>query len=424
MLLSPRGAVSLASRSLLLLLLFSARVEGCARPPASKPSGASDVRSTPVLSEPAAGGDLAELDRLVADVCGKQVVLLGEPGGHGDGRTQETKGVLVTRLIDECGFDAVFFESGIYDFVDFAHALAADTATPARLSNAINEFWARTEESQQWIPQLFARARAGRITLAGLDGQIHTTAVYARRQLVEELTSHLTGDTRSQCRAALVRYMNWQYDEKSPYSDDVRQRLRACLDEAAAALAKQPPSRTRDEHIVMAASLRRILDDDFENGGALGFNTRDRLMYDNFEWHRRRLAPDSRIIVWCATIHAAKDLRGVDGYEGLVPLGAYVHAAYGDRTAAIGFSAYAGSWAGIRRPARPIPEAPPGSLEAIVAPHDGLRYLGPDQLQELGDILSRPLSHDAPKRARWSEVIDGLIVFREERPPRFLDSRE
>src|SRR5690606_35852438 len=70
------------------------------------------------------------LDRLVADTCDKQVVLLGEDSHHGSGGTMEVKTTIVRRLVDECGFSGVLFESQVYDFLDLERAFARGDATP------------------------------------------------------------------------------------------------------------------------------------------------------------------------------------------------------------------------------------------------------------------------------------------------------
>jgi erythromycin esterase-like protein len=42
------------------------------------------------------------------------------------------------------------------------------------------------------------------------------------------------------------------------------------------------------------------------------------------------------------------------------------------------------------------------------------------QLRKLGSVPARPLGADF-KTARWEEVMDGLVVFRQERAPEYLD---
>ncbi|WP_045118765.1 erythromycin esterase family protein [Haliangium ochraceum] len=364
-------------------------------------------------------GERAELERLLADLCDKRVVLLGEPGGHGDARTWATKSALLTRLIDECGFDAVLFESAIYDFLALDHQLAAGTAELSHLTDAVGEMWSRADLLQPWFAQLLERARAGRVRLGGLTAQVHSTANYARTQLPRLLSDYLPAAASERCVREWQRFMQWQYDDQHPYDEQARLALRECAEAAANAIAAQPSTPLRDEHLVMAQSLGRPLSDAYQSGGEALFNARDRTMYEHFLWYRNRLPVDSRIAVWCATIHAAKDLSGVPGVETLSSLGSHVHAEYGDRAASIGFSAYSGEMARIRGSVTAISEAPPGSLEAEVAPPQGLRYLDRDELRGFGEIVARPLSHDALKQARWDRVLDGLVVFREEQAPRF-----
>src|SRR5262249_17538251 len=77
-------------------------------------------RHDPRQSVPSAAdyGSSAQLDGLVDDLCTKSVVLLGEEGHHAGGHTVEVKSELVKRLIERCGFNAVYFESSAYEFYD------------------------------------------------------------------------------------------------------------------------------------------------------------------------------------------------------------------------------------------------------------------------------------------------------------------
>ncbi len=129
------------------------------------------------------------LDRLVADVCGRQTVLLGEDGNHGSGATLTAKVELVTRLIDECGFSVVYFESSIYDLLDFQRQLDRGSASPEMLADAIGGLWSLTSEIDPLIASLFTKAQAGSVSLAGLDPQLGgATAVYAKVRLPQEIT--------------------------------------------------------------------------------------------------------------------------------------------------------------------------------------------------------------------------------------------
>ena len=357
------------------------------------------------------------LDRVVADVCNKQVVLLGEPAHHGSGTTTRAKVELIKRLTDKCEFSAVFFESGVYDFLDLAHSLAAGTATRAQLGDAIGGLWSTTQEAEPMVDDLLAKATARRVVLAGLDYQVSATAVYAQRDLPVQLAGYLDGDRRATCEAALQRHLQWQYDNHVRIAEVVPPLL-ACLTDIQAAIAARPASTTTQEAAFMASRLSRFVHDALSSPS---HEARDREMYDALRWHTARLAPGAKIIVWCATVHAAKDLQGVEGFHAWTPLGAYVHRELGDRAAAIGFSGQAGSWARVRPPATPLVPAPPDSLEGRAFPPGSpeMRYFDHRALAQLGPIAARAL--DATfARANWADHLDGLVVFHDDRPPTFV----
>ena len=84
----------------------------------------------------------------------------------------------------------------------------------------------------------------------------------------------------------------------------------------------------------------------------------------------------------------------------------------------LGFSASSGTYAMAGQRARVLSAAPPGSLESRAFGSDEAepRYFDPSQIRALGPIPARPLGQDF-KTVKWEDVLDGLVVFREERPP-------
>lgn len=148
---------------------------------------------------PSADGS-GEIQRLVGDLCSRQVVLLGEDANHGSGRTLELKVTLVQRLIDTCGFNAVLFESQLYDFLDLDRSFAGRSATPAQLADAIGGLWSTTREIDPLVSYLFRQASAGRVKLFGLDPQLGgATGLYAQRHLPAQLAASLAPDRRKAC---------------------------------------------------------------------------------------------------------------------------------------------------------------------------------------------------------------------------------
>lgn len=357
----------------------------------------------------------AELDRLVRDVCHKDIVLLGEDANHGGGRTLEVKAELVRRLTTRCGFGAVLFESQFYDLLDQAHAVEAGTATERDLADAIGPLWSRAREAQPLIRFLHRERSAGRVRVGGIDPQVGgLDGRYSRRRLASTLASLLDDDARrAACEIELGRHNDWRYDETQPFDDAARERLRAC-GEAIRTTAIARAEGLDPETAAMAAAYGRYLGMALDGDG----DQRDLGMFESLQWHRARWPRGTKLIVWCATVHAARRLDGV-GPE-MRPMGAHLHARYGERMAVVGFSALGGAFGspGGRGPAMPLPRADDSALEPAVLGDSGpdLRYVDRKRLRRLGTIAARPIDYRKVHAAPWADYVDALIVLREERP--------
>jgi erythromycin esterase-like protein len=379
-----------------------------------------------------AEGQLASEETRVTDtgpavhaLCGKRVALLGEPPIHGFGNTLEFKVQLVRRLVEECHYNAFFIESGMYDYVHIERMLrSGEDVADSTISAAIGGLWAN-KEVQALVPFLREKAKAGSLTLGGLDDQLGA-GTYASREMPSDLVQYLPDDGRSRCLAILQRHMLWQYTDDAPYGPSDKEKIVGCLDEIAGWLS-QMKERTKSlqESKAIIDSLKRnfarnFTEDDFtkKDQELKWFNDRDRSMYLNFKWLLGRLPPRSKVILWAATVHTAKGLNGVQGFEGRVPLGFYVRRDFRDQAFSLGFSAYSGDYAFIRQPIRHLSDAPPSSLEGHIFAHsdsDSI-YLSRKQLREYNSVEARPLGTDF-KTAHWNEVVDGLVIFRKERAP-------
>lgn len=354
------------------------------------------------------------LDALVADVCHRQLVLLGEDANHGSGATLALKVDLVQRLVTECNYSAVLFESQLYDFLDLQLAIAARTATPDQVRSVIGGLWSKARETATLAEFLHGRAMEGRLTLGGLDPQVGgATQRYSQQRLPAALAAYLSEPRAQACETEIARLTNYRYDDSISYDSATRARLRRCVTEIQGGIASRSTAPAAREAAVMATNLLHYLD--MSDGDA--FNVRDRAMFENLRWHLSQLPAGARVIVWCATVHATKSPR-----QGTteMPLGTLVHDAFGDRAAAIGFSALAGSYGRPGRPAAVLDTAPPSSLEGrALAGFDGdARFLDRRALAAFGTVVGRALNYRKPEPADWATLLDGVVVLREERPQR------
>ena len=369
--------------------------------------------ASPPVTPDASGDASAELDRAVHALCSKQVVLLGEDGSHAGATTIAVKAQLVERLVHECGFRGVVFESQFYDMLDFEQAMVAGSASQQQLADGIGALWSRYAAFVPLERWLFAEARTGRVLVAGMDPQVGgITGHYSHDRLPAVLSSVLDGDRRKECNTLIGRHNRWEYDDAHPFDNGALPALGDCLRDIREKLGAAGV-RPATPLSAMANSYANYLDFAADDPHAL----RDRGMYQNLNWIRTHWPKGTRIVVWCASVHAAKTLDGAT--PGARPLGSYVSKELGDHAAAIGFSALGGSYGhvGGRGTPRTLAVAMPGSLEqqAFVpaGPHS-LRFLDRTRLQSLGQVSARALEYGKPQTLDWSQILDGMIVLREE----------
>jgi erythromycin esterase-like protein len=333
--------------------------------------------------------------------------MLGESGVHGFGKTLDFKVELVRRLVSECHYNALFIESPTYDFIHIQQELKSGREVyGAEITAAIGGLWA-TKEVQPLIPFLKSDLMSGSLTLGGLDDQLGR-GTWAVSNMVPELARSLPDADRSKCVAELQGLMQGQAADKA--------QIVGCLNQM-----KPPPDEAE-----MIDNLKRMLSRDLAHNLAVPdqrgpwANARDHSMYLNFTRLLSQMPPHSKVIMWAATVHLAK---GLPGSPSRVTLGSYIRHDFGDQAFALGFTAYSGSYVVIHPPVHQLSIAPSNSLESRVfgGGDAATAYLTLEHMRGLGSIEARPLEIDFV-RANWDEVLDGLVVFREERPPTRTDS--
>ncbi|MBX3713555.1 MAG: erythromycin esterase family protein [Lysobacter sp.] len=369
-------------------------------------ASAAEAQSPPPFDRRAS----AELDRLVRDVCRRDVVLLGEDANHGGGRTLEIKIELVKRLVERCGFGGIVFESSIYASLELERRLAQGVATGGDIVDATGQLWFRAREAQPLPAFLLQAARDGRLRIGGMDIQpVARPGRYTGSRLAMELSAVLDASRRGACEAEIQRHNRHDYDDAHPLDDAAQARLHDCIDAIRAATQA---TGTDSALARMADAYGRYLDMAMTGDG----DVRERAMFDHLMWYRDRWPPGTKIVVWCATVHGAKALHGVA--PSMRPMGADVHARFGRRSAVIGFTALSGAFGhGGANPPLRLRDAPPEALEPrMLAEGADVRYLDAKRLAKLGIVAARPINYRTVHAADWSRILDGLVVLREERP--------
>jgi erythromycin esterase-like protein len=368
-----------------------------------------------------AAGEAEALEAATRDLCGREVVLLGENGYHGDGRTMAFKGLLIQELVRRCHFNAVFFEASHYDFVEISRRLrVGEPVTADMVSSAIGAKWNGDVEMQPLIPFLLTEAQAGRVVLGGLDDQVGSRgAFYSNDRMPAELAGYVVPSRQGPCQTLLHQRIHRGYPGTTPRSEPDYARLRACLAEMRVGIqgARMRDRAHRAELLDMVANIERNIARDFQAPPPLVIG-RDHSMFLNLRWLVARLPSRPKIIIWTANAHAARNSSIDLAFRGGPNLGSRVREIYGARSFALAFTAGAGSfrWG---NGSRPIPVALPDSLEAgALGGHNAdAVYLGPARLAGMGQIMGAAGDGHQFVLAPWSRIYDGIIVMRSERPP-------
>ncbi len=363
----------------------------------------------------AENGDDAALNAAVRAACGKQVVMIGESATHGDGHTESFKVALVEKLVNNCGFDSVFFEASHYEFINISrHLRLSKAVTTDQVSAAIGGLWKFDEEFKPLIPFLQAKAIDGTISLGGLDDQMGLVGQdYSNVTLPANLSMVLPKPESQECNDVLHRRIYSQ-----DYTEADKSKLVTCLTDIRRCYASDESKDrvNREEWLEMIDAIRRWVNRD---GLSAGDQTvaRDRSMFQDFEWLRHQQPKRHKAIIWMATVHAAKKGDPTWGDRTGANFGSLMHQEYGARCFSLGFAAFEGSYR-QGRGVREQPTAPVDSLEARMF-HDTTAeavFIGPQQLSSFGTIPAAIFRHSY-QSLPWSEYVDGVVIFRKEHAP-------
>ncbi|RKH28724.1 erythromycin esterase [Corallococcus praedator] len=375
---------------------------------------------------------VSDADRLVHDLCDKRIALLGEESHHGSGSAHAFKAELTRRLVEECQYDAFFIETGTYDFLHIQSGVEeGQPVSDGVLAAAIGGFWAN-KEMAPLIPFLTERINAGTLVAGGIDEQLNR-GTYATRQMTRDLMSFLEGPRQAECTEKAERHVLWKYDDASQLTVENVKFILGCWTELESVLSRPGAAATAraQRQLQMVRNLERNFirqvsqmsrTPEQGRGGwdLTDFNTRDHSMFMNLEWLLAQSPKPRKAIVWLATIHAAKDLKGLGtNYRNMVSFGSHVHEKFGSQSFALGFSALSGRYAlGPSDRTHTLAPARADSLEAwAFSNHTAdTRYLDGSQLRDLGARVARPLDYSW-MTTPWATVLDGLLIFREEALP-------
>ncbi len=374
--------------------------------------GASHADPRPLID--ASPADTAALNDATAAACGKNIVVLGEVGTHGDGHAIAFKAALASRLVAQCGFSAVMWESSFYEF-DHLNQLVGDGVpiTREQVAAAIGGIWNRDAALQPFFDELTRDANRHKIILGGFDDIWDMAGVpYTTDDLPRALAKRLPSPEADTCANA---FHDRIYNGYAPGDVPRHQQLISCLDHIRTAV---PLSDRHD--LDLLDSLRRYIDDDLLPQGANGPS--EHSMYLNLRVLIDRLPPQSKVIVWTATIHGGRETSAPDGAP-IERMGGYIHDAFGKRSLIIAMGAAGGNYGqAFTEKAYPIPLLAAESIEAqsIAGTSAPAVYVTPERLEAFGTAPAGLFFHEPPITRDWSQTVDAAVIFRDEVPAKHV----
>ena len=382
-------------------------------------------------------GDLAPIGRAIGQA---RIVFLGE-AAHGEGGTFLGKTRLVKYLHQKLGFDVLVFESPQYEGAKVWDALRSGGDPVAALRRGVLPAWSMAREIQPLAEYLASQANGPRpLFYAGYDPKLGppTSLVTRSAELraVLDTLGMLDGFTTD---SIVWRGLSWSLATKdSLASDSVAvedfARGMARLGAALAARSTEPASRVWQQLLASAASnarqqrQTRIALAANDTWSWTGSNLREEQGARNILWLANDRFPGHRLIVWSATIHAARSVSGVEtgdstkSYADSRPTGHHVSLALGSGMYTIGFVALSGEVRLGNESWKITPDQKPAAeLEELLgAAGFQTAFLDYRRIARGGDWLRQPMFSrpfaEQSMRARWTEVLDGIVFLREMAP--------
>jgi erythromycin esterase len=319
------------------------------------------------------------------------------------------------------GFDVLAFESGMFGCRRAWDALREGGDATAAAGKGVFPIWTQSAQCKELWRYLAGQAKGGQpLELCGFDCQITGSAA-------GELPDALLGVAGAAglddaARQELGKVVRALADGKLPDGMDAD----ACRAALKALEQKLDPRRGIEDAPFwqqLARSLRGYVDACAKPGDGAPlpqqFNPRDAQMGENLVWLAQQRYPRRKLIVWAATMHAARNVDRIAtnredlDYEGVRTMGHGAGEKLGKDLYVVGFVAHAGR-AGLPwgRPWE-VPPAPKGSFEALCVAA-GLQNAwvplrGTTRPAALaGAFVARPLGHSL-MTAPWDQVVDAFV---------------
>lgn len=373
--------------------------------------------------------DFTDLQGLRAAIDGARIVLLGEQT-HGEGSTFSAKIRMIKFLHEKMGFDVLAFESGLYDCARIWENVQQGGTLSQEVIGSLFYMYATSVQTQPLFDYIQADLHAAHpLVLTGFESQ--HTGVKAKTQLFDDFTRFLRKGFPDAVDVEweLFRRVSVSTFGSRDYRPSPEERSRFFSKLSALQRLLSEGEKVTDSLTSSVGFWFQVLNSiESQTKRYWGLVTgnevsvRDEQMGRNLIWLAEKAYPGKKIIVWAHNGHIAKGLTTVSygkqpparGESAFVPMGSWIHRAFGSKAYCIGFSGSEGTYMNfVNDQIVTVQPRPASSIEGALAAA-GFTYAFLDYHRATGAlrrVQDGTLGDFQAAQAEWPEVFDGLVFI-------------
>jgi erythromycin esterase len=358
----------------------------------------------------------ADLEFLKEIVASKKIVILGEQQ-HGDGSSYLIKTRLIQFLHEECGFNSLIMETGMFDTYLLAENIE-NKQSNISFSTALYPFWSETTESV-FLKKYLLNSK--NLKIYGMDIKPTGNDKEFREQKIRDIIKTVDialFDKYSLLFSVLPKIQYLRYPKTNILSNEQRDTLLMQIECIIRDLSEiHEPDIPQTQLKLFFSNLHSHLYSSWYLSENRQINIRDSLMAQNFFFLANMNQENEKIIIWTANSHGIyNDFFLQDHYK---RFGSYLKETYRDSLYVISITSYKG-YSGMlyKNDSTIINESTYKSCEKLMR-NLNKKYLfydfnNSEELKNYSFVL-KCLGHNNVN-SYWAQMTDGLIFIDNMKP--------